>query len=190
MPEIIEKNLKALFRIACPVPQMLGEFQLELLSPVSARPITYHLETCPHCQRELRSLTSYLPSPPHFELNASQPPISLQLKVLIAQLLPRPPAPVGIRGDQNDPQVYQAGGWQITVDIHTDERRLNQKSIFGLVLGDGRAREAQLWRENQLVSSATIDELGNFVFTKIMPGQYALIFWTDEEEIRIETLVI
>jgi hypothetical protein len=51
---------RKLYRKDCPPPEVLGEMRLGLLAEAQAEPVRAHLDTCPHCQAEVRDLERLL----------------------------------------------------------------------------------------------------------------------------------
>ena len=49
-----------LYRLSCPTPIELGDYQLGMLEPVQAGRIARHLDDCPLCSAEIARLSTYL----------------------------------------------------------------------------------------------------------------------------------
>lgn len=192
-----------LYRITCPPPMELGEYHVGMLPRDQAAAVAQHLAECPHCAREVAQLRDYLT-----ELSPALEPgplerIKKRARVLVARLvnggletglLARPalaPAYAGVRGEEDEPYLYQANDVQIAIDVQDDAERPDRKVILGLVIGaEPGGLEAHLWRADQRVAVIPVDELGNFVIPNLAPGSYELILSGPEAEIHIQDLQV
>ena len=135
--KLTETRLTAtLYRAFCPDTNELGEYSFELSPPERAAFIRGHLKECHHCRRELRQLEQFITdvSP---DLDYS--PIE-RFKIWVAELLPELPEPssplaLGLRGETDGQNFYQAGDAQITIEIQDDPAAPGCKLLLGLVLG-------------------------------------------------------
>jgi hypothetical protein len=189
MADLEQGLTRKLYRIDCPDPLELGEYQLKTLASARRSQVAEHLVVCPHCRRELASLDQYLASlAPELELSLTE-----RVQVWIAQLLSDgsgawSPA-FGMRGDSGAGWVstYQAGDAQATLEIQveTDGTRV----LLGLVIGiDPQGYQAYLGQDGQSIQQTALDELGNFVFNGIQPGVYDLVLRTETAEIHFPAL--
>ena len=191
----IENKLAAqLYRLTCPSPEDLGEFHLQMLPPQKAVAIAQHLPACPHCAQELTQLQHYL--------NELAPEISYsfreQVKIWIAQRLPSfsSPGPGGaptlaFRGQTDEPLMYEAGEYQLNIEIQDDPAKPGHKTILGLLIGaDELSFQVQLWQNGRHLQTTAIDELGNFSFTAVFPGIYDLILNRLTTEIHVQAFTV
>jgi hypothetical protein len=184
----------ALFRITCPDAIELGEYHLGMMAGRQAEEIAHHLQTCPHCKRELAQLAHYLDQvSPDLDYTLAE-----RIKIWIAERIPDTtsseaalsPA-FAVRGGENGPLMFEAGDAQLTIEIQDDPEKPGQKSILGLVLGsDEPALQAHLWQEGLLVKTVNVDELGNFTIMGLAPGLYDLILSGASFEIHVQALQI
>ncbi len=193
----IEKQIVArLYRISCPDPLALGEYQTNFLAPAQSRQIRQHLKHCPHCRQELHILAQYLPDP-HLDRT---PAFSQRVKIWIAERLrpqrrsaaPGTPAIV-TRGAENDtgPLLYQAGDVQLTLEVEDDPDHPGYKMILGLVLGATPSEmTAHLWQSGRPLAANPVDESGNFIFTQLAAGEYELILSGADQEIHVQDLPV
>ncbi|HEY4688946.1 MAG TPA: hypothetical protein VIK33_06520 [Anaerolineae bacterium] len=187
-----------LYRIECPSPMELGEYHLGLLDSTRTATVARHLDECPHCTHEIAELKTYL--------NHLAPTLELSLpdriKVLIARLVSGAqgaaservtltPAFAGIRGEQAGPAVYQTDGVQVAIEIQSDVEQPDRQVMLGLVTGlETRPLTAHLWQAERLVTTAPVDEAGNFVIPHLTPGRYELILSGPDVEIHIQALEV
>lgn len=207
-----QKQLAArLYRAACPDPHTLGEYHLNMLAAAERGHIRQHVDACPHCARELQQFGA--------DLQAVSSDIEVtmfeRLRLLVARLIPPAPSfgtvpgPVpalaGMRGGNGGPLTYEAGAVQVAIEIHDDAATVGRKSIVGLVTAteEGAAQDSAtepggwqvtLWREEgpvaELLQTVRIDDLGNFMFDGLAPGDYALTLRGDAVEIVIQELAV
>jgi hypothetical protein len=182
----------------------LGEYHLGVLRDTQRQAVEQHLAQCPHCRREVTELEGYLvdlartPEPSPWAQAADR------VRVVVATLIggapsralgafPLAPALDGVRGGApTEPLVYQADEIQIILEIEPDDDRPDHKTILGLVMGldrsPGGAKSdftVQLRQGPGQVASTVVDELGNFVFSDVIPGEYELVLTGPGLKIRI-----
>lgn len=189
----------ALYRLACPSSLELGEYHLNVLSRDRVAVVAQHLAECPHCTREVALLKDYLDGLiAELELKPLR-----QFKVLVAQLVrvgqgiarsgtpALVPAYRGEHGEEKGPRLYQADDIQVSIEIQDDAERQDRKVLLGLVTEmDTHELKAHLWQADQLVTTAFVDDLGNFVIADLTPGNYELILSNSGVEIHIQSLEI
>ena len=192
-----------LYRVTCPPSLELGEYHLGTLPDDRAPAVAQHLAECPHCMRELAQLQGYLVElTPDLEPNPLER-IKERARVLVARLvngglkpglLAQPalaPAYAGVRGEREEPYLYQADDVQIAIEVQEDAERPERRVILGLIIGTELAGlEAHLWQSEERVAVIPVDELGNFVIPDLAPGDYELILSGAEVEIHIQELQV
>jgi hypothetical protein len=195
--DLIDRILSStLYRISCPSPDDLGEYHLQMLSNEETEAIRQHLATCPHCSREIAQLQSYLKDlAPDLEFAPQEDSIQERVKIWIAKLLP-PPDPAlrpafGLRGEAESPLMFEAGSYQLTLEIQDDPAKPGFRTILGLVIGGAdRLQQVELWQDGRSIQTTTLDELGNFVFAGVQPGHYDLILSQLAAEIHVEAFTV
>lgn len=191
----IDQALTAqLYRITCPSPEELGEYHLQMLSREQATAVSRHLHTCPHCTQELAQLQTYLRElAPELAYTLGE-----RVQIWIAQRLPSgliggqglAPA-LALRGEIEEPLMYEAGGYQLNLEIQDDPAKPGHKAILGLVVGaEELAFQAQLWQDGRRLQETTVDDLGNFVFASVQPGKYDLILSRLTAEIHVQAFTV
>jgi hypothetical protein len=124
-----------------------------------------------------------------------------RIKVLIADLVGQPvgrgpfahpaPAYAGLRGEEEGPLVYRAGGIEIVLEVQQDADQPDHRALLGLVLGgDLSGLKVYLWQAGQQIAQTAVDTLGNFVFVDLLPGSYDLILSGPDAEIHVQELAI
>lgn len=196
---------QTLYRADCPSAQVMADFRQGFLTFDEQRFITSHLAICPHCAAELARLDQFLGDiEPDFAVN----PVAAA-RVLVARLvdwgrdaagavaglaMPRP-AFGAVRGDDHPTRLYQAEDFQIVLDVEVDPTRPGRRRIQGLVTqtnGEVIASlvEAHLLMNGQPQATAGVDELGDFAFGGLTPGNYGLTLVGPGLEVRIEEISI
>jgi hypothetical protein len=193
-----------MYRIDCPAPQELGEYQLGMLPAEQAGAVAQHLAECPHCTREVAQLEDYLADlAPDLELSPLEHARE-RVRVLIARLvsgglegslLAQPtlaPAYAGLRGEEGEPIIYEADQVQVVIEVHDDPDRPDRMTILGLVLGldEPASAEVHLWGADQRLASVSVEETANFVFPDLVPGHYELILSGPDLEIHIQDVEV
>jgi hypothetical protein len=185
-----------LYRITCPPPIELGEYHLQMLPASQRLVIGQHLRECPHCAREISQLEEFMELAPQSSLLKS-------VKVLIARLVggqtgdqdftdsPLAPAFAGLRGDGEEPFIYQADDVQIVIEVQDDVEQIGLKILLGLVTGlKSNGFIIQASQEGQIIASSSIDENGNFLIAHLVPGLYELTLLGSETEIHIQSFFV
>ena len=192
----IDDSLKAaLYRITCPDSATLGNYHLGLLSETAAHQVSNHLAVCPLCTRDIAQLEAFLAE----TAVSLQPSTGERIKVWIAKrirsggqtrnILCTPP--LATRGGDTGPLMYEAGDAQLSLEVQDDPEHPGRKSILGLVLGiETEAVEAKLLQGDGVITAVTLDEIGNFTFTGLEPGQYQLTLSGETMEIHVQDLNI
>lgn len=192
-----------LYRAICPEPLELGEYALQRLPVERREVIDNHLEACPHCAEEVAAIGRYL------EAISSDLEIGVleQVRILIARLVSGGgqrgrggeegapgfgmPALVGVRGDDEEPLLYDASAVQVSLEVQEDGGRPGRKTILGLILGEANDDwHARLWQEGERVAESAVDDLGNFVLSDLEPGSYDLIIGGSTLEVHIQDLSV
>jgi hypothetical protein len=179
--------LKMLYRADCPPSVELGEFQLGLLARPRSVWIGRHVADCPHCNRELAALNSFM-SQVATQLPTAEvdPPIGIlagagaRLKVLVAQLFTPAPgqAAWAVRGEEtaDAPQIFNVGDIQVAIETAADPQQPAQRSILGLISGaDTLGWRAHVWQAGQFVLTVEVDEFGNFTVPPVAVGNYQIL---------------
>jgi hypothetical protein len=183
-----------LFRLDCPTPHRLGEYELRLLPAEEQTLVAGHVRDCPHCAAELSLLRDYLAR----ELPAPAPSLGQRLRRVAATLLAAPPAAslAGVRGAaEGGSQRYQADDVTITLDLGPAGRRA-RVPVTGLIWREGAEMEALAGSPVRLVAdegaqqTATIGPLGDFGWEEIAPGRYRLEVELGDQLIVVEDLRI
>ncbi|CAN5863047.1 hypothetical protein BH10CHL1_BH10CHL1_15930 [soil metagenome] len=196
-----------LYRVACPSPLELGEYQLDLLPAARRLSVEEHLATCLHCAQEMQTTAGYLldfapplitaPSPEPFHESVGQ-----RLQVLVARLIDTlsgsvigggmTPTLAGMRGEPEAQLVYAVDDLQIIIALPTEPKQLEHKGLLGLILGLNTEEqvEAQLLQSDRVLMRAMVDEAGNFVFEHLTPGLYTLMLQSPGRKIRIDDLSV
>lgn len=187
--DFIERKLSTyLYRITCPSPNDLGEYHLRMLPNDQTEAISQHLATCPHCTREIAQLKRYLSElAPDLDYTFQE-----RVKIWVARLLPSlpelgPTPAFAFRGEADSPLVFEAGSYQLTLEIQDDPANPGFRSIVGLVIGEAETlQRVGLWQDGRSIQETKIDELGNFVFSGVQPGLYDLILSQLAAEVHVQ----
>jgi anti-sigma factor RsiW len=185
-----------LYRLECPTPHELGEYQMGILTQAQAAAVAEHLIECPHCIAEVAQLNRYLAD----LSDELEPSIVERVRVLVARLIgggtragtpALAPAMAGIRGEDAEPLVYQAGDVQITIMIEPDTEQPDRQMLLGLLVAAGtEAWQAQIWQAAQLIANAPVDPAGNFILADLAPGVYELTLHGPDLEIHIPAMSV
>ena len=174
-----------LYRVDCPSALDLGEYQLGVLPTERVDAINRHVAHCDHCRDELAHLSRVRQRWPLPAEGAAQPEQATGLRVLVANLLdqlsaawqPGGPTPAfGLRGHLPQMTVYAAEELTIALTVQDDPEQRGHKELLGLLSGADEPNQllAALWQDDQLLTSAPVDEYGNFTFSALDPGAYLL----------------
>ena len=177
-----QKDLKSrLYRSTCPPPEELGEFHLKMLPASRRLVIGQHLRACHHCTREISNLTEYLSD------REPQPNILESVQEFIAHLVSGGEVAFhSMRGDEDRTFTYQADGLFFSINVDNDMEQPGRKTVLGWIEGlssDGFTMEA--YQEGNLIATTFIDEIGNFVFTHLVPGNYDLVLPGPQTKVRL-----
>ena len=189
-PSWLEQQLRQLlYRTVCPTSLTIAEYQAGLLAGESRKHFEQHLTLCSHCSRELAAMRYFMArvgpdlGDHLFGLPAGRPR-------LWAQLLS--PAALRVRGGGEDnPLIYEAGDFQVTIEVMADATRPGHKTLFGLIVAEFPAEwQVQLSQQGQVIATTNSDELGNFELEGVKTGAYDCVVIRPELEIVLPPLTI
>jgi len=226
--------ISRLYRWDCPPNQILGEYELGLLSGEVAAAVKRHLSMCVLCATEVATLADFLtddatlaehPAVPRHKDPVS--PLSSNnhgpahvakraldqireqtgegIRRIIANLLPPQPRYAYQREVGNAlntlesvtwPRRYSAEDISISVSVERETNQRDSLQLIGFVTRNGAALEALQGLPVLLASQANVqytqnvDELGNFVFSSIVPAIYALELQFPDRTIVIDALPV
>lgn len=191
----IRETCHALFTLAyradCPAPEVLGQYQMKLLSSAEELRVAAHVRTCPHCTREMAELGEEEDSLTQMILRTLQGAVQI---VETSLMLPSRGQPV---------RTGTAIGEQATFRFHSDDADMIvgfEPSGSGGRRGELRGTIAKpeivpgsrawLFREGDRPISTPVDALGTFVFDMITPGEYDLALEAGEKALLMRGVVI
>lgn len=219
--------LSKLYRWDCPPNQVLGEYQLGMLSRESALAVEFHLRTCVACSVELNTAKEFLAGDPVLaeqptsarlftadpvqNNNHMQPQergavpgrvldrISGSARRLIATLLPPQPrlayqrntAPAALW-----PRRYVAEDFHISLQVEREVGHVASFQLIGFVTRKNATLETLqgmpvlLSSPTGAVSAEQVDELGNFIFSSLLPASYTLELQATDGIIVIEHIPV
>jgi len=217
----VERSLtRKLYRCDCPPNQVLGEYQLGLLSNESETAVKSHLSSCVLCSVEIATLSQFLANDPmlvervsvqpslsnNHVTHAAKPLIghlrdvsSGQIRRVIATFLPPQPRLAHQREVASTevwPRSYAAEDFNISIQLDWGASRRDSLQLIGFVTRKGSSLESLqgvpvlLSSQTNTVYKQNIDELGNFVFSSISPASYTLELQLPDSTIVIEQLPV
>lgn len=186
-----------LYRVTCPTPMELGDYHLGFLPDSQKLVVAQHVRACPLCRREVAELEEFLAE------SSPQPGFLESIEVLVASLVngpgmdqdhPEPssaPTFTGLRGEGEEPFVYQAGQIRIMIEVQDDVEQMGLKTLLGLVTGlETNEFTIQVGQGDQLITTTSVDEIGNFMIPHLSPGHYKLILTGPNMEIHVQSLPV
>lgn len=183
---------KQLYRITCPSSDQLLAFRQQWLDSSQMREIQLHVSSCPHCAADLRLLTDADSAP--------DPPGPSARRRIVAELAaPRaasPFAPIygALRGAAGGQYAYRAEHMQLMIDVERAAAYPGRLTLLGLLLPDDSYAErlnnatASLLHDDAIITTAPLDDLGNFVLEDVAPGDYSLSLRLPDREVVVEAL--
>lgn len=108
------------------------------------------------------------------------------------------PALAGVRGGTESAHrlLFETDDGHFDLEVTSSETETGKYRVMGQLLRTGRQPTpdllAILWRSGIVVSRATGDDVGTFVFEAVQPGDYQLDMWDPSSGygVRIEHLVV
>jgi len=217
----VERSLtRKLYRLDCPPNQVLGEYQLGLLTNERASAVQLHLSSCVLCSAEIATLSQFLANDPVLvERVAVQPSLSNnhvshsvkpsfsnlrnitsgQIRRVMATFIapqPRFAYQREVASTELWPRSYSAEDFHISIQLDRGTSRKDSLQLIGFVTHKGSSLESLqgipvlLSSEADVVYKQHIDELGNFVFSSISPASYTLELQLTDSTIVIERLPV
>jgi hypothetical protein len=101
------------------------------------------------------------------------------------------PAFSDLRGEGDEPFIYQTENIRIVIDVQDDVEQMGFKTLLGLVTGlESNEFSIQVSRGDQVIATTSVDEIGNFIISHLLPGHYKLIVASQDMEIHIQSLPV
>jgi hypothetical protein len=180
--------LTLMYRASCPAPEVLGQYQLDLLPPNERLRVAAHVRTCPHCTRELDELEQEEDSLTQMVLHAIRGAVRVVEGALVAPRL----RPVGVRGEEAGQYTFRGAGLDVLVGFQPTVSGKRKGTLVGAVVqveavADGRA---WLFQEGERPRSSLVDGLGTFTFEGIAPGEYDLALEVEEEALLMREVSV
>ena len=134
---------------------------------------------------------------------AKEPPVTAReerrwsLARLLGDALGQP-ALAGVRGGTESARrfLFETDDGHLDLEVTGSETETGKYRVMGQLLRTGRQPTpdllAILWRSGIVVSRATGDDVGTFVFEVVQPGDYQLDMWdpSSGHGVRIEHLIV
>jgi|HigsolmetaAR202D_1030399.scaffolds.fasta_scaffold19929_2 hypothetical protein len=183
-----------LFRIFCPSSEDLAAYQQGWLDAEKRAIVKQHLLKCPLCAQEQQILHQVARQP---LTEAPSRPLRRVVAVPVSPMMYSKLSSVygGARArGPSEHYAYRAENLEVTIDVQRAAGQPNQLAVVGMLLHDEgmvgglRPATASLLAENQVISSAQLDELGSFVLEDVSPGDYVLSLRLPDLEVVIEAL--
>jgi len=160
-----ETHLKArLYRWDCPTSDILADYDMNLLSESEHKRIAKHVETCPHCQSEIRDLRNFLndDSLPEIQTRAVMQPRKSPMRS-IAKISKQAPA-TALRGKTAGPIMAQTdSGIMLFLEIHSEA---TQTILVGQIVSEGEQNWegalVKVFQVQQIQSIAKVGDMGDF----------------------------
>jgi len=186
------KLLAAYYRASCPSAETLGDFYLNSLASGQKLVVARHLQTCPHCARELGE---YSASPDESALLDIVGRLKGTISQVVEAMLAPPPAQLlAARGHPAHRRLYSADGLKVLLGFHPSAGY--RLTLAGVIIpakeppSPVAGVQVELLRQGESVGIDPANELGHFVFPDIPSGEYDLMFdWHNQviliSEVRV-----
>jgi anti-sigma factor RsiW len=181
--------LTLMYRADCPAPEVLGQYQLDLLSPAEQLQVAAHARACPHCTRELAELAAGDDG----LVQAIWQTLRNVTQVVETTLIVSPrPQPAGVRGGRTARCAFRGAGIDVLVGFRPTAQGDGPGTLLGSVVQTDAAPDSQMWLfcEGQAPVSSPVDDLGTFVFEAVTPGEYDLVLETGERALLMREVFV
>lgn len=181
--------LSLVYRADCPAPEVLGQYQLDLLSSDEQVLVAAHLRACSHCTRELNELVTAEDSLSQMILQV----IQRAVRVVEGTLVPTSrPHPAGVRGWETRQRAYHGAGLDVLVGFQPSVPGGAKGAVVGAILQAEAVAGGQVWlfQEGTEPLSNSVDEMGSFAFEGVAPGTYNLALEVGEEALLLREVVV
>ena len=176
---------RLLFRFDCPEPQVLGEYQLDVLDAEQRLNVARHAAECQECAAELTELRAFL---------AVDPPVPETMferarRVLATLITPAPELVLHSLRGADDAATLQFEAEDVSITVSPGAER---GGLVGLLTGEVETvgHAVELRADGQRAANTTVDDLGNFEFEGLPAGGYTLELELGDRVIVIENLQI
>ncbi len=215
--DLEQSLIQKLYRWDCPPNQILGEFQLGMLSQERAASVQAHLSQCVLCATEVTKLATFLADDSMLIEQASsqnnhggvkqavkrlledlREQSAEHVRRITAVLVPQQPRVAYQRQIAPSvwPRRYTAEDFSISLQVERGLSHNDTVQVIGFVTRKGASLESlqgvtvMLTSPDDATYTQTIDDLGNFIFPTVTPGSYALEMQLAEATIVVEQLPV
>ncbi len=184
----------SLARSTCPDSETLMFFNNQMLDANEVATVQTHLQTCTHCQAEMRQFTAVSPQ----TVDATSHSLWDTLvekgqQILRAALLPQVASATAVRGQQKETLSYAVDKYAIKLvqqasNAIDDEWQLEGRILMPddpIALIEGQVK---LWQADAVLAEEQIDEFGYFQFSKLHKGSYTIEVQLNEKSIILESI--
>jgi hypothetical protein len=178
-------------RAACPPPEVLGQYCLDLLPAREKLKLAAHIRSCADCARELAELAEQA-EPEDNLVQWARQALHNVAQVLEAKPVSRlQPAPA--RGSKDEPRqrVYHAPGLDLVIGL-VENAPSSGMTLMGVVqqVDQVTGGHAWLFREGEQPISSVVDAQGIFTFEGLGSGIYDIALAAGQQVILIREMVI
>lgn len=188
---IAQQNLQQiLWRSTCPSPEQLRDYAWDLLPPDDAMSVARHVSFCPYCTHDFFN--------DYYASGSLGDDLFTQAAQRLGNVEYRVAAHLQVKesavrsGSQRQAQVFDIGdGALVSLVSYPDSSQADHFLLEATMLGNpGGVLQTDLWRDGTLVASARIDEVGDFQFVGLPPGDYQLVIHDSTVKVWLAPLQI
>ncbi|MEM9773725.1 MAG: hypothetical protein AAF902_04035 [Chloroflexota bacterium] len=196
--EHLEKRLKrAAYRMNCPSHQTLLAYTWNLLPENESKAVSLHLDSCPHCPKEISEFEDYFSKQAHEEAKSQRIP-SRRTTLFPRFISVVSPALRSGKESPKFPLLYSLEEQKINISINAEKQAPGQFKLVGQLLGEldqlGENVNIQLLSSNPSNSvdgtNLLLQPDGYFEFTNVSVGDYAFLISSAIFEFSITDLTL
>jgi len=153
-----------LYRWDCPSSNILADYEMNHLPSPDRNRITKHLETCLHCQSEIRDLRAFLNEDRQPEVHTTPAKVNRGTRPEMIAHISRQSAPVALRGKTSGPIMAQTdSGITLFLEIQSEAR---QTTLVGQIVAehqeDWNGALVKVFQSAQIQAMVKVGDMGDF----------------------------
>jgi hypothetical protein len=175
-----------LYRASCPTPEVLGQYQMDLLTPAEKLVVAAHMRNCSLCTSEL---TQFQASGDPL-INRIMDTIQQAVHILVAVRIDNFQTS-GVRGESGPQRLYRAGGLDILIGFQPDAPGRKTGTLAGSIVQAEEVTGGNAWlfQDDQEPKCSQVDTSGSFVFEHMAPSETNLALSVNDQVIILREVL-
>ncbi len=195
--QLLEERLRqTLSRTTCPEPTTLRAYYWDELSLLERQSVQTHVATCPSCQADLETMTTFIESTIEDSWEQVWKQVkqaAAQVHLVVARVLTPGRQPVlALRGETRQVLLFEAD--TVAVSVNVEQELTGGYTLFGQVLTEAPEIITSSWvrltAPGAIARQTALDTHGTFAVEGLAAGVYQMVVVMPQQRIVIPLLTL